>query len=192
MIGFLSGVPQVTRDSVIILTCGVGYEVTVGDATRVALQSAPTAELFIHTHVKEDVLELYGFQTSDERSLFRLLLHVSGVGPKTAISIASQGADAVVVAVQQADVAFFTAVPRVGKKLAQKIIIELKSKLGSMTELQLDTPQGIEQDAVAALTALGFDEQTVLRELHKVPDREEITTAESLIKVLLKQLNAQQ
>ena len=188
MIGFLSGTPQLLLDKLLVKVGGVGYEVTVGTATLQQVVGQPTVELYIHTHVKEEALELYGFLTLDDRSLFRLLLSVSGVGPKTAVAIANAGADALRVAVQQADVSFFTAIPRVGKKLAQKIIIELKSKLGSLTELQLDTPVGIEQDAVAALTALGFDEQAVLRQLHALPPSDVDETAESLIKRVLKQL----
>ncbi|MBP7876295.1 Holliday junction branch migration protein RuvA [Candidatus Woesebacteria bacterium] len=188
MIGFLSGIPEIIQDKILIKTGGVGYEVAVGINSLSRIQTRATVDLYIHTHVKEEALELFGFLTLDERSLFRLLLSVSGVGPKTALAIANTGADAIRTAVQQADVSFFTAVPRVGKKLAQKIIIDLKSKLGSLTELQLDTPVGIEQDAVAALTVLGFDEQTALRQLHSLPPGEEGETAESLIKRALKQL----
>jgi Holliday junction DNA helicase RuvA len=189
MIGFLSGEIGVIQDKILVKTGGVGYEVAVGTNTLAILAQVPTGELFIHTHVKEEALELYGFRTLEERSLFRLLLSVSGVGPKTALAIANTGADSLRSAVQTADVGFFTTVPRVGKKLAQKIIIELKSKLGSLTELQLDTPVGVDQDAAAALTALGFDEQTVLRQLHSLTNRTDDDTAETLIKKVLKQLN---
>ena len=189
MIGFLSGTPLIIQDKILVKTGGVGYEVAVGVNTMTQIGLTSTVELFIHTHVKEDAFELYGFLTLDERKLFRLLLSVSGVGPKTALAIANTGSDAIRVAVQQADVAFFTAVPRVGKKLAQKIIIELKSKLGSLTELQLNSPVGIEQDALAALTSLGFDEQIVLRQLQSLPPTDEPESAEMLIKRVLKLLN---
>jgi Holliday junction DNA helicase RuvA len=189
MIGYLSGTPQLVQDKVLIKTGGVGYEVSVGMTTLAQLISLPTAELYIHTHVKEEALELYGFLTLDERSLFRLLLSVSGVGPKTALAIANTGADALRIAVQQADVGFFTAVPRVGKKLAQKIIIELKSKLGSLNELQLDTPTGASQDILSALMALGFDEQSSLRELHLVTEEISELPVEQSIKLIIKRLS---
>lgn len=189
MIGFLSGTLAWTHDTLLIKTNGVGYEVAVGAQTFAQLQQRETTELFIHTHVKEEALELYGFLTLDERTLFRLLLNVSGVGPKTALAIADVGAAELRRAVQQADIGFFTSIPRVGKKMAQKIIIELTPKVGSITPLQLDTPQGIEHDAVAALTALGFDEQLVLRHLHQLPDRAPDSTAEELIKQLLKKVH---
>lgn len=189
MIGYLSGTPQQVQDKVLIKTGGVGYEVSVGTTTLAQLISMPTAELYIHTHVKEEALELYGFLTLDERSLFRLLLSVAGVGPKTALAIANTGADALRIAVQQADVGFFTAVPRVGKKLAQKIIIELKSKLGSLNELQLDTPTGANQDILSALLALGFDEQSSLRELHLVTEEISELPVEQSIKLIIKRLS---
>lgn len=189
MIGFLSGTLQLIQDKILITNGGVGYEVAVGTSTLAKLDTLVTVELFIHTHVKEDALELYGFLTLDERTLFRMLLGISGVGPKTALAIANLGSEPLRQAVQQADVGFFTAVPRVGKKLAQKIIIELKSKLGSLTELQLDTPVGVEQDALSALTALGFEEQVILRQLRALPPSTEPRTAEQLIKQVLKQLH---
>lgn len=189
MIGFLSGSLQLIQDKILVKTGGVGYEVAVGSATLAKLDTLVNVELFIHTHVKEEALELYGFLTIDERTLFQMLLSISGVGPKTALAIANLGTEPLRQAVLRADVGFFTAVPRVGKKLAQKIIIELKSKLGSLNELQLDTPVGVEQDALEALTALGFDEQLVLRQLHSLPPSDESLTAEQLIKKVLKQLN---
>lgn len=189
MIGFLSGTLQLFQDKILVKTGGVGYEVAVGLSTLAEIAGHSTVELYIHTQVKEEVLELYGFLTLDERSLFRLLLSVSGVGPKTALVLTNAGVAALQAAVQQADVGFFSAVPRVGKKLAQKIIIELKSKLGSITELQLSTPSGIHQDVLAALTALGFDEQVVLRQLQALPPSAVDESAESLIKRVLKQLS---
>ena len=108
------------------------------------------------------------------------------MGPKTALTIADQGADAITDAVQQANVSFFTKIPRVGKKMAQKIIIELKSKLGSLKELKIGGFSEHEQTIVDAVIALGFDEQVVF-EAMEGRDWSEVTP-EVAIKRLLQKL----
>jgi len=172
MIAYLKG--QVTvKDNYLIIVCGgVGYQV---HAPSKFLQSAVSSEVageeleaHIYTHVKEDKLELYGFEQEKELALFQLVLTVSGVGPKTALGIINGGADKLVSAVQEANLSFFTAVPRVGKKLAQKIVIELKSKLGSLKELNLATLSPKRQDVYDALLGLGFEDGSINLALEKV------------------------
>ncbi len=188
MIGFLSGIPQIDGTKLLLLVNGVGYEVYVGQ--RLLAQSAglqnQTLSLYIHTHVREDALELFGFSSSADKELFLLLLSVSGIGPKTALLIADQGAPAITDAVQNANVSFFTKLPRVGKKVAQKIIIELKSKLGSLKELKIGGLSEHDQMVVDAVMALGFDEQLILETIEKAEISE--LSVEAGIKVLLKQL----
>jgi len=118
----------------------------------------PEISLYIYTHVKEDALDLFGFSSLNEKSLFKLLISVSGVGPATAIAILNKGANQITQAIQAADVSFFTSVKRVGKKAGQKIIIELKSKLGGIKDLDLTPLNQMESDIVEALTSLGFPE----------------------------------
>jgi holliday junction DNA helicase RuvA len=101
-------------------------------------------------------------------ALFQLVLTVSGVGPKTALAIVNGGVEKLISAVQEANLSFFTAVPRVGKKLAQKIIIELKSKLGGLKELNLATLSPKRQDVYDALLGLGFDDQSINFALEKI------------------------
>jgi Holliday junction DNA helicase RuvA len=120
------------------------------------MMSASQIELFVYTHVREDALELFGFETLEEKMLFAQLLQVSGVGPRMALAVLHAPAQHIIQAIQQADVTFFTAIPRVGKKLAQKIIVELANKLGTLQELNLAPPPSEHQDAIAALEALGF------------------------------------
>jgi Holliday junction DNA helicase RuvA len=172
MIAYLKGQVKVTKDYLIMLCAGVGYQVY---APSNFLQSAAQAEVaekaleaYIYTHVKEDKLELYGFEQEKELALFKLVLTVSGVGPKTALGIINGGAEKLVSAVQEANLSFFTAVPRVGKKLAQKIIIELKSKLGSLRELNLATLSPKRQDVYDALLGLGFEDRSINLALEKV------------------------
>lgn len=163
MIGFLSGRPMPAGEDILVLVQGVGYQVKVGPKLRAHLLAVTDADcqLFIFTNLRQDALELFGFATATDRALFLQLLSVSGVGPKTALMILDRGAAAIITALHQADVAFFTAIPRVGKKVAQKIIIELKGKTADWQELSL-TPSTPETDqVVAGLVALGFSETEV-------------------------------
>lgn len=161
MIGFLSGRPQLLKDSLLIITNGVGYEVHCSPHLLTTYGERSLLELFVYTHVREEALELYGFETLKEKELFQLVLSVSGVGPKTALNIVDRGADRLVEAVQQAQVSFFTAIPRVGKKVAQKVIIELRGKLGELRQLDLGPKSQAHQDVVEAVVALGFVEDSV-------------------------------
>lgn len=157
MIVYLSGTPMVTSTLTSILCGGVGYGVMVTASTRSYLSGLEHAELFVYTHVKDDAIDLYGFQSEDERLLFLKLIDVDGIGPKTAIAIMDRGVTAIISAIRGADVSFFQSVPRVGKKSAQKIIIELKGKLGG-EDLNLVEPEGKAKEVVEALVSLGFSE----------------------------------
>lgn len=165
MIAFLSGKPVIDGNKLIVLVGGVGYEVYVGSKVLAAANLESEVNLFIHTHVREESLELFGFSSAQDKNLFLLLLSVSGIGPKTALQIADQGSEKITSAVQNAQVSFFTSIPRVGKKMAQKIIIELKSKLGSLKELKIGGLSDHEQMIVDAVVALGFEEQQVYEKL---------------------------
>lgn len=187
MIAQLTGKPIIQSNALIMDVGGVGYSVHTTPQTLAKLNGQTQVTLSIYTHVREDALELFGFLDTNDKKLFQLLLSVSGVGPKTAMAITSLGASSITTAVQQANVATFVKIPRVGRKLAQKIIIELKSKLGSLQELELG---GIrdprQQDVVDALLALGFDDQTVYRLANQL-DLTQPT--ETLIKQALKLVN---
>lgn len=163
MIAYLSGKPLITSTLNAIVCNGVGYGVCITPTVRQKIQNLEQASLYIYTHVKEDALDLYGFLTEEERLLFTKLIDVDGIGPKTAILIMDRGVEAIVGAVQAADVSFFQGIPRVGKKSAQKIIIDLKNKLGGTQDLILAEPEGKAKDVVEALTSLGFSETAGLK-----------------------------
>lgn len=170
MIAFLTGKPEVLADELIVHTAsGVGYEVHVGSKLLAHSAHQEIITLYIYTYVKEDRLELYGFSSLEEKKLFVTVLDVSGVGPKTAVTLIDAGAEKLITSVQQADLSFFTAIPRVGKKLAQKIIIELTSKLGSLKQLELGPVSVQAQDVIAALTNLGFSQEIAENAVHHVP-----------------------
>lgn len=158
MISYLEGIVKFKRDNYIILfTQGVGYKVFVPLETISQLVPEQKSSLFIYTYVKDDALDLYGFPTQDDLSLFELFLGVSGIGPRTAISIFASGKLAKIKeAIVKGDVDFFTTVPRLGKKNAQKIIIEIRPKLGSLGELDLTGKSGETKEIMEALKSFGF------------------------------------
>lgn len=186
MIGFLRGVVISNQKQLILETNGVGYLLWVGESLLAKLNPGEPIELFVHTFVREDRLELFGFADLANKELFLLLLSISGVGPKTALAIADLGANRVAQAVQEAEIRVFQAIPRVGKRLAQKIIIELKPKLGDLKDLELGPLSGEKGQALEALLALGFDETLARQALDSI-DLEETDVA-ILVKLALRQL----
>lgn len=168
MIGYLEGIPKIIGKNLLIVNNGVGYQVEVTPTTLSSVSTQNQAELYIYTHVREDALELFGFLSPDEKTLFEALLSVSGVGPRSALALTGLGATQLIQAVQQADTTVLTQVPRVGKKLAQKIIIDLKSKLGSLKDIDLSPPTPAKQELMQALEALGFSERQISDTLQQV------------------------
>lgn len=152
------------------------------------LQKGEKTEFFVHTHVREDLLELYGFSEPGDLRLFQELISVSGIGPKTALNIFSLGRRAEIVnAVTNADVSFFTGVPRLGKKNVQKIIIELKPRLGE-GEFEILPEDKYENDVLEALKTFGYSTKEALDAYRKVS--EEGQTPEEKIRLALKQLGS--
>ncbi len=186
MIGKLTGtVEQIQRNPLLVDVGGVGYLVHVPETVASQLTPGAVCALYIHTHVREDALDLYGFAKESELVLFELLLGVSGVGPKTALGVIDRGAPAVEKAVKQSDVDFFTSIPRLGKKNAQKIIIELKNKLGDQTMMTLDgQPSAETKQLTEALLSMGFERREI-REAIKSLDTSE-TTLEQKIRLALR------
>lgn len=184
MIATLTGTPTFYGNQLVMVCGGVGYGVAVNETTGYALRTVAPATtgqitLFIHTHVREDALELFGFATPEEKHLFETLLSVSGVGPKTALVITSASTNEIRKAVEEGDVSFFAAFPRVGKKLAQKIIIELKSKLGSLEDLDLSESKGQGIEVRQALETLGYADHEIRKALREV-DSESLSLQEAI------------
>lgn len=189
MISYLVGKPILcnTNNTATILVGGVGYEVHLTPQLASKIASSPEVSLFIYTHVREEILALYGFETVAERALFLMVLSVSGVGPATALPIVGAGANQVIEAIQQARVPFFTAIPRIGKKLAQKIIIELSSKLGEMKKLNLEPQSPLAADLTESLLQLGFAEDVVTATITEIDI--ETVGLEKALKLALKKLS---
>ncbi len=189
MIGTLRGTIEYREDPYIIVDVnGVGYKVLV-PLTVLARITALGEEikLFTHTHVREDVLELYGFSDASDLKLFEYLISVSGVGCRTASGIFSVGTRSEIIqAIIGNDVAFFTSVPRLGKKNAQKIIIDLKSKIGGGDDLDLSEDSGESNEIIAALKTFGFDPRESQEAIRALAGKGE--TVEEKIRLALKYL----
>ena len=171
MIASLTGKPQpYTSNAIIINVKGVGYQVHLPPSLSSPLLKQDKVSLFIHTHVRDDTLDLYGFQSLEELQLFKLIISISGIGPKIAIALMDKGVDSINSAIQKADVDFFTSIPRLGKKNAQKIIIELKPKLGSLEDLDLTGESPDSKEVINALTGLGFTKKESKHALTQISD----------------------
>jgi Holliday junction DNA helicase RuvA len=188
MIGRLTGtIDSHIRNPLIIDVHGVGYVVHVPERYLASMKPKGHHTLFIHSHIREDTFDLYGFASQQELVLFELLLTVSGIGPKTALNVIDRGVSAIEAAVQKSDVDFFTTIPRLGTKNAQKIIIELKSKLGSSRILDLTGADSSEtKQIVDALASMGFDKQEIREALKKLDTKD--VTVEQKIRHALKYL----
>src|SRR5258705_8114589 len=189
MIGSLQGVIEYQEASnVIIVVNGVGYKVLI--PTTISVSVGDTIKLFTHTHVREDLLELYGFVEPQDLKLFEYLISVSGVGCKTAIGIFSFGSRKDIVnAIIANDVTFFTSVPRLGKKNAQKIIIELKNKLGGQEDLDLSQDDSESNEVILALKGLGFTPVEARNALKSLNGKGE--TVSEKVRLALKSLGKQ-
>ncbi len=142
---------------VLLEVSGIGYRVVVSPAMLSALRQEGETFLYIHHHVREDAEELFGFLTMQDLELFQKLLSISGVGPKSAMTIMSVGsADHVRKAIMSGDLAMLTSVPGVGKKTAQKIILELK---GQLVEAETDMQGAENNEVIDALVGLGYSAQ---------------------------------
>ncbi|TDO96915.1 Holliday junction branch migration protein RuvA [Marinomonas balearica] len=173
---------------------GVGYEVHASMTTIYDLAAiGETVVLHTHLQVKEDSHTLYGFYSKDERAVFRVLIKVNGIGPKMALAIlSSMSTNELIENVQESNVDALVKIPGVGKKTAERLIIELRDKLGQAAKQDLfSVPKVLKQiqadprqEAEAALVSLGYKPQEAAKAVAKVPQDE--SNSESIIKAALK------
>jgi Holliday junction DNA helicase RuvA len=176
MIEFIAGTIDYVEDTyVAVEQGGVGYQIFVSHPERFTEQE--TVRLYTHQVVREDLLHLYGFLSREERDLFRLLLDVSGIGPKAGLAImANQSPKQFVQAIHQENLKVLTQIPGIGKKTAQRMIIELRDKLIKQPKFAaIDSPpvtadEGavVSQEVIAALVGLGYNEEEAQTFVHAV------------------------
>jgi Holliday junction DNA helicase RuvA len=199
MIGLLRGRLLEKRPNQVILDVGgVGYLVAVPLSTFAALgELHAEVTLLIHTHVREDALSLYGFLSAREKHLFELLLGASGVGPTLALKILSgMNVEELVPAIRGGDLARLTRIPGVGRKTAERMVVELKDKLEAVAieaeKPAAASPAGVEADVKSALVNLGYDERTAEAAVAEARRRTGPSGFEQLLRVTLSALSGTQ
>lgn len=198
MIGYLKGiVTHLFREHCFIDVHGVGYRVFVPASTMEKLTIGKETTVFTYMNVREDAILLYGFATQDEYDLFMLLISANGVGPKVALGVLSAvNPDGFRLAVHQKNIKVLTKMPGIGKKTAERIVLELQDKIGPVDDgavADIAVPstaasKGMMSEAVDALVGLGYSEQEILP---VVEEKAGICqTVEQLIKEVLKALGS--
>lgn len=196
MIGYLRGeVIYLYTDYVLLDVHGVGYRVFIANSTRQKLRLHEKAQLFTYTSVREDAIILYGFATQEEYDLFLQLLSVSGIGPKVALGILSSiTVEGLCRAIQNKQASILTKLPGIGKKSAERLILELKDKVSFAPEeeelltIENDVEVGDDKiaEATAALQALGYTQAEITPVISKTA---KYKTTEEIIKASLKALS---
>ncbi len=197
MLAYIRGrVADMDEESVILENGGIGYRILAPAPVLRELSVGREAKLHTYLHVREDALTLYGFLRRDELTMFRLLIGVSGIGPKGALGVLSAvTSDELRFAVLSEDVKTISRAPGIGVKTAKKLILELKDKLsleealGSLAEDGREEPadQDRKGEAVQALTALGYSSAEALRAVSQVEEAGQMDT-ETLLKAALKHM----
>ncbi len=201
MFNYISGTVEELGPNMAVIDCGgLGFQLNTSAYTVGSLKTGEKTRLYTYVYIREDIFELYGFSTRSEKRCFELLISVSGVGPKAAIAILSVAPpENLVMSIITEDAKAIMAAQGVGKKIAQRVILELKDKLARETsELSFSSGAavppapagegGSRGDAVAALSVLGYSSAEISAALKRV-ETEGMTT-EQIIKAVLRQMTA--
>jgi Holliday junction DNA helicase RuvA len=204
MISHLSGTLLAKHaTSVIVDVGGVGYEVTIPVTTFYDLgEPNSPVRLNVYTHVREDALQLFGFRTLRERELFILLISVSGIGPKSAVAMLSgMSADEIVMAIRTNNYARLTSIPGVGRKTAERLVIELRDKMAALSSPALEqelaagatgmaqSEDALREDTLAALLQLGFPKPAAEKAITSAMHEGGELSVETLLRRSLRQLS---
>lgn len=189
MIAYLSGILQKKLEKKIILNVNnVGYLVTIPTTMLFTLEEGQKLELYIHTAVREDDISLYGLPSADSIKFFNQLISVQGIGPKMATDMMSLPADDIKSAIIHGDTATLTGIPGVGKKIAERLVTELKDKIemvsnGAFPQHTKGSIKRENDEAVDALISLGYQRNDVIRRLKDMPEK--IQKTEDIVRYFL-------
>lgn len=197
MYDYIKGIiTTITPEYIVVETGQIGYQIITGNPFSFQRLEGTEAQVFLYQHVREDNISLFGFQSTEERFLFKKLLSVSGIGPKSALAIIASG-DVVplITAIESEDDVYLTKFPSVGKKTARQIILDLKGKLADVVtnEIVYNAPEndmvaGLTpslEEAVLALEALGYSSRELKKVIPKLA-KEENLTSDAYIKLALR------
>ena len=197
MIGQLRGrLAEKRPNQVLVDVGGVGYLVQVPHSTYAALGELHTeVTLLIYTHVREDTLALYGFVSAREKHFFELLISASGVGPALALKILSgMSVEELIPAIRGGDLARLTRIPAVGRKTAERMVVELKDKLEAVAiepwKPAPASPAGIEADVLSALVNLGYEQRAAETAVAEAKREAGSANFEALLRAALQSLSA--
>ena len=159
MLAYIEGEIKHKGESyVVVLANGVGYKVFVGAPVWVDLAMGATAKFFLYHHVREDQSALFGFKGADELAMFELLLTISGIGPKSALAVLSVGqVDEIKESIAMGDPSLLTKVSGIGKKTAERVVLELRDKIGAYKSGPAGPGLKASSDEIDALVALGYN-----------------------------------
>jgi Holliday junction DNA helicase RuvA len=193
MIDYIKGkIVELTPAFIIIENEGIGYHVSISLSTYARLEGKSDYKILVHEVIREDSHQLFGFADKSERDLFRHLISVTGVGPGTArVMLSSLNPDEIEKAILGSEVNVLKAIKGIGIKTAQRIIVDLKDKLGKQSgtgEIFLFTDNTKKEEALSALVMLGFGKSAVIKVLDKIVREEKSLTVEDIIKKALKSL----
>ena len=198
MFHYINGIVAEILPNIAVIDCGgVGFQINTSTYTLSQIKVGEKAKLYTYVHIREDIFEIYGFSSPSERRCFEMLLGVSGVGPKAALSILSVNTpEGLVMTILSENEKAITAAPGVGKKIAQRVILELKDRMAKETasasfpETVLPAPvaagQGKLSDAAAALAVLGYSAGEINAALKKI--NTDALSLEEIIKAALKSM----
>ncbi|MFH1760650.1 MAG: Holliday junction branch migration protein RuvA [bacterium] len=199
MIDYLCGkIKQKNPTAIVVDVSGIGYRINTSIQTYEKIPAeGEQVQIKTYLHVREDILQLYGFADDNERNVFLGLISVSGIGPKQAQTILSGiPINDLVNAISESDIDRLTTISGVGKKTAQRLVIELKEKFRSLglIDESTDSPEmmiqlsSLEQEAIMALISLGYKRQTAAKAIVKIRSKEKILSLEELIKKVLQMI----
>jgi len=186
MIAFLQGtIKKKFEKSIILDTGNIGYLVSAPTPLLERFNEKDDIELFIHTKVREDDISLFGFDSIEELDFFKTLININGIGAKLALEILSQNSEKVKAAILSEDTAYLSKIPGIGKKTAERIIVELKNKVDWKIDAQVHQGLGNElnDDAMNALMSLGYQKFEIVRVMKKLPD--DINSVEEIVTFFL-------
>lgn len=197
MYDYIKGtITTITPEYIVVEAGQIGYQIITGNPFSFQRLEGTDAQVFLYQHVREDNISLFGFQTTEERYLFKKLLSVSGIGPKSALAIIASG-DVVplITAIESEDDVYLTKFPSVGKKTARQIILDLKGKLADVATNEIiyhapenDIVAGLSpalEEAVLALEALGYSTRELKKIIPKLAKEVDLTS-DAYIKLALR------